>query len=338
VGGGDEAYRKFTSDTIGLIDGLITHAFPGTPVFAALGNNDSDRGDYVQPSGTFLQSVADDWSRQWGTPPAGERAAAVVSFERAGNYALPHPSVPNDELVILNSNLWSAKSPQACSESDPDPGGQFQWLLQVLERAKRAGGTATLIAHILPGVDAMRSSTGAPQAFWTDRCTQKLIAGLSDFRGVVREMYAGHIHRDDFRLFPDREGKPLFAIHIVPAVSPIYLDNPAVQIGWYDRRNGGLRDYATLALDLAHANPVWATEYVFSRAYGRESPDLATIADLTRAINESNPNSGVGKIYANYYAVGFVSLLAPEKWSNYSCAQTEITLPRFLECERAGVH
>ena len=94
---------------------------------------------------------------------------------------VPHPTVPNHELVVLNSNLWAARNTQACSETDPDPGGQFQWLEEVLGRAKRAGGTATLIMHILPGIDAMRSSMGAPRSFWTDRCTQKLIAELTRF-------------------------------------------------------------------------------------------------------------------------------------------------------------
>ena len=164
VGGGDEAYQKFASDTIGFVDGMIAKALPGVPVFAALGNNDSDKGDYAEPSEVFLQSVGQDWSRAWGNLPAAARATALASFERAGNYALPHPTVPNNELVILNSNLWAARNTRACSETDPDPGGQFQWLEEVLGRVKRAGGTATLIMHVLPGIDAMKSSMGAPQS------------------------------------------------------------------------------------------------------------------------------------------------------------------------------
>ncbi|MGD1103361.1 MAG: metallophosphoesterase [Terriglobia bacterium] len=336
VGGGDEAYRKFASDTVSFVDGMIAKALPGVPVFAALGNNDSDRGDYVEPTEFFLQSVGRDWSRAWGNIPAAARATALASFGRAGNYALPHPTAPNDDLVILNTTLWAATNTAACSETDPDPGGQFQWLGEVLGRVKRAGGTATLIMHVLPGIDALRSSTGAPQSFWTDHCTQKLIAELSDSRGVVREIYAGHIHRDDFRLFPDREGRPLLPIHVVPAVSPVYINNPAVEIGWYDKSNGELRDYAPLYLDLGNPKPSWATEYIFTRAYGRPRPNLAALEELSRAIHEGNPNSGVGKQYANYYGAGVRWFLTPDNWSNYSCAQTEITLSRFAQCIRAG--
>ena len=338
VGGGEEAYQKFASGTISFVDGMIAKALPGVPVFAALGNNDSDRGDYAEPSEFFLESVGRDWSRAWGNTPGPARAAALASFGRAGNYALPHPTAPNDEFVVLNSNLWSANNPQACGETDPDPGGQFQWLGEVLNRVKHAGGTATLIMHILPGIDAMRSSGGAPRTFWTDRCTQKLIAKLTDFRGVVREFYAGHIHRDDFRLLPDREGHPLLAIHIVPAVSPVYFDNPAVEIGWYDKSNGELRDYATQFLSLGDPQPAWATEYVFTRAYGRPRPNLVALEDLCREIHEGNPNSGVGKQYANYYGAGMNLFLTRDNWLNYSCAQTEITLARFVECKRAGAN
>lgn len=332
VGGGDEAYRKFSADTISFVDGMIAKALPGVPVFAALGNNDTDRGDYQQPSALFLGSVGRDWSRMWGNLPATAREMGLASFARAGNYALPHPAAPGNELVIVNSNLWAARNSQACGEADPDPGGQFQWLGEVLRRVKQAGGTATLIMHVLPGIDAIKSSPGAPRPLWTDRCTQKLIAELTDFRGVVREIYAGHIHRDDFRLFPDGEGKPLLAIHIVPAVSPVYFNNPAVEIGWYDKSNGELRDYAPVYLDLRTAQPSWKMEYIFTRVYGRPRPNLAALEDLSRAIHQGSPNSGVGKQYADYYGAEVGGFLTPDNWLNYSCAQTEITPAGFAQC------
>ena len=64
---------------------------------------------------------------------------------------------------------------------------------------------------------------------------------MTDYRGVVRQIYAGHIHRDDFRVFPNRDGNPLVPVHVNPAVSPVYFNNPAVEIGWYDKRTGDFR-------------------------------------------------------------------------------------------------
>ena len=97
-----------------------------------------------------------------------------------------------------------------------------------------------------------------------------------------------------------------------------------MEIGWYDKSNGELRDYAPLYLDLGNPQPAWATEYVFTRAYGVPRPDLAALEELSRAIHAGNPNSGVGKQYASYYAVGVGMFLTPDNWSNYSCAQTGI--------------
>ena len=336
VGGGAESYRKFARDTLGFVDREIAKALPGVPTFAALGNNDSDQGDYAEPSDSFLQDVGRDWSHAWGKFPPAAREKALASFTRAGNYAVPSPVTPKHDFVILNSNLWVARNTQACSDADPDPRGQFQWLVQVLGDVKRAGGTASLVLHILPGVDAMKSSLGAPRLLWTDRCTQRFIAVLSDFRGVVDGMYAGHIHRDDFRLLPDREGHPLLSIHVVPSVSPVYLNNPAVEIGWYDRKNGELRDYAPFYLDLTSPQPAWAMEYVFSQAYGRGQVNLDVIGELSRAIQQHSSQSGVGKSYARYYAAGAPSLLTPDNWLTYTCTQTEMTLSDYAHCKLAG--
>ena len=336
VGGGSDAYEKFSSDTIGFVHAMIASALPGVPVFAALGNNDTDKGDYARPSRAFLKSVGQDWSRDWGNISPAARQNAVESFERAGYFAAPNPSVPKDELVILNSNFWVAHNQEACGEADPDPGGQFQWLEEVLKGLKRERRTATLVMHVLPGVDAMRSSIGEPQSLWTESCTQKFIGELTDFRGVVREIYAGHIHRDDFRIFPDRDGQPLLPIHIVPAISPVYFNNPAVEIGWYDRTSGDLADYAPLYLDIANSKTTWAMEYTFTQAYGRSRPDLAVLVELGREIHAGTPQSGVGKKYADYYAAGVGLFLTPANWMTYTCTQSALTLSLFAQCRSAG--
>jgi 3',5'-cyclic AMP phosphodiesterase CpdA len=337
VGGGNEAYEKFASDTVNFVDGMIAKALPGVPVLAALGNNDTDRGDYQVPSRAFLESVGREWSHGWGKLPEAARQKALAAFARAGDFSAPDPAVANHEFVSLNTSFWSARGAEACGGTDLDPGGQFQWLGEVLRSAQQAGTTATLIMHIPPGIDAMRSLTGGTRTMWTDRCTGEFVAKLTQFRGVVREIYAGHIHRDDFRIVPDQDGRPLTAVHIVPSVSPVYFNNPAVEIGWYDKQSGELKDYATLYLDLSQPRAAWATEYVFSQAYARSQFSLAALEELARALHRGSPDSGVGEKYANYYAVGIRLLVTKENWATYSCAQTEINPSRFNLCRQAAV-
>ncbi len=335
VNGDAAAYQKFTSDTIKFVDDLIVKALPRVPVFVALGNNDTDRGDYAEPSQAFLRSVGQGWSSEWGKIPTAARQSAVESFERGGFYSVPNPVVARDELVILDSDPWVARNSTACSAGNPDPGGEFAWMEQVLSGLKREQRTATVIMHVLPGIDALRSSLGEPQPLWTPACIQKFIGDMTDFRGVVREIYAGHIHRDDFRILPDREGKPLLPIHVAPSVSPVYFNNPAVEVGWYDKSTGELADYAPLYLDLANYKTTWAVEYVFSRAYGRPRPNLAALVDLGREIHEGSPESGVGREYANFYNVGVGLFLTTKNWRNFTCTQTTFTPVLFAQCKNS---
>jgi hypothetical protein len=190
--------------------------------------------------------------------------------------------------------------------------------------------------HVLPGIDALRSSLGEPQPLWTPACIQKFIGDMTDFRGTVREIYAGHIHRDDFRILPDREGKPLLPIHVAPSVSPVYFNNPAVEVGWYDKSTGELADYAPLYLDLANFKTTWAVEYVFSQAYGRPRPNLGALVDLGREIHEGSPQSGAGQKYANYYNVGVGLFLTTKNWRNFTCTQTTFTPVLFAQCKNSG--
>lgn len=332
VGGDQAAYTKFAADTIHFVDSMIASAAPGAPIFSALGNNDSDHGDYEEPGTEFLRELEPDWSRGWGQLPGATRAAAIRSLEASGNYALPHPTVPGDEIVALNTDLWSARHPQACGDSDPDPGGQLQWMAGVLRDARRTRRTATLIMHIVPGIDGMRSASGAPVPFWTDACTGKFINQLTAFRGVVGEIFAGHIHRDDFRLLPDADGKPLASIHIVPAVSPIYLDNPAVQIAWYGKTGGAMSDYATFVLRSGGTDPGWQLEYTFTQAYGFPRLSLEALQGLAGQVRNGNSRSGAGKSFAEFYGAGMNIFLGASNWRNYSCAQTEITVSDFARC------
>jgi len=328
-----QLYGKFAADTVALVSRLIAQELPGAPVFAALGNNDSDHGDYATPSPAFLEKVGEAWSGGWEILPPTKRTAMRASFAAGGYYVAPDPIVPKHAFVVLNSNYWSAHNARACTPADPDPGGQFQWLHDRLAESKGAGDTATLVMHIPPGINALPSTMGPPKTLWNEACTERFVSVLAEFPGSVRQIYAGHIHRDDFRLLPDPEGNPMVAIHILPAVSPIYLDNPAFEIGWYDKSTGELRDYATQFLDLRNIAPEWATEYVFSRAYGGERPDLASLDRLARTLRAGNPHEGLGKQYAQFYGVGVSMLMSPANWLTYSCSQTEMTVSGFVQCQ-----
>ena len=52
-------YRAFAEKTVEFVVGSLREAFPGVPVYAALGNNDSDCGDYqLDADSEFLAAIA----------------------------------------------------------------------------------------------------------------------------------------------------------------------------------------------------------------------------------------------------------------------------------------
>ena len=68
-------YRAFVEKTIEYVMRELRAALPGVPVYAALGNNDSDCGDYeLDANSAFLADVGKTLTADF---PAEERAEAL---------------------------------------------------------------------------------------------------------------------------------------------------------------------------------------------------------------------------------------------------------------------
>jgi hypothetical protein len=61
---------------------------------------------------------------------------------------LPHPTLPNQEILVLNSVLWSP-SYSNCGSDGSDPGtAEIKWLSWKLYEAKILGNKVILVMHI----------------------------------------------------------------------------------------------------------------------------------------------------------------------------------------------
>ena len=146
VGGGDDAYRKFAGDTISFVDGMIAKALPGVPVFAALGNNDSDRGDYAEPSAAFLQSVGQGLEPRAGRPACGD-AGKGLGVLRKGRVSTALPASHRPKLRDHHLEQQSLGGPQHCKpvvKRIPTPAGSSNGLTEVLGRSQARGGSGHL--------------------------------------------------------------------------------------------------------------------------------------------------------------------------------------------------
>jgi sphingomyelin phosphodiesterase acid-like 3 len=346
VGGNEEAYRQFVAKTMTFVSRMIQQSFPTLPVFGTLGNNDSVCGDYrLSPGGSFLASVAKEWKVL-----ASDRAA-MNDFATGGFYMVPHPSVPSQELIVLNSTFWSASYQDACGSTPGDPGAaELNWLAWKLYQVRVAKKTATLIMHIPPGIDAFYSARsgkcGTVTTLWKPAYVSAFLQTIEMYKDVLRDNYAGHMHMDDFRLISDSSGAPFLETHVVPAISPVYGNNPAFEIGLYAKSNGQLTDYAVVYLanladfkEGAQKKPVWPVEYSVDSGYriAEYGPQGAKkIADAIR----SDPKTRAQ--YMKFYAVksSKTPSVNDDNWLIYACAQTQITADAFAKCScpSSGAH
>jgi sphingomyelin phosphodiesterase acid-like 3 len=338
MGDDDAAFQAFVIKTMIFVSRTIQESFPSLPVFGTLGNNDSVCGDYqLSPGGTFLDSIAKDWKE------TASDSETYRDFAAGGFYAVPHPTVPNHELLILNSTFWSASYKDACSPAPTDPGAaELAWLTWKLYQLQLAKKAATLIMHIPPGIDAYNSSRsggcGPVTSLWSPKYTASFVQIIATFKGILRDGYAGHMHMDDFRIIKDLADKPSLEIHSVPAISPIYNNNPSFEIGIYRKSDAALVDYAVVYLanlasfkDSTPVLPSWLIEYSVDSGYRVPEYGPQAAMKIAEAIRS---DEHVRSQYLRFYNVQSTkpASVTTDNWLGYSCAQTELTPEAFSQC------
>ncbi|MBV9490384.1 MAG: metallophosphoesterase [Verrucomicrobia bacterium] len=329
AGGSPDQFPAFAANTALFVINAVQMAF-AVPVYFALGNDDSGCGDYrLTPDSAFLAVLADS------IRVLARHPDATATFRTAGFYALSHPTVPNQEILILNSVLWSPMF-SSCEPERTDAGNaELEWLREKLSQAKRLGHKVILVMHIPPGIDAYRSfhyhdghrSSVVP--FWREAYANSFITLMKDYGDVVEVALAGHTHMDDFRIVGT--GSTAVAVRITPAVSPVFGNNPAFSALEYSVSTGTMSDIDTYWLNLSNggAHPQWALEYRFSTAYGYEAFTPANLDALAARIHD---DPSVRRIFAGYYAASAPSPLTSRAWRFYCCAENRLNPTDYKSC------
>ncbi len=294
----------------------------GVPVICALGNNDTDTGDYSEPSPQMLEAVA----AQLKTLSTPESRA---TFAFGGFCLIPNPAVPGRDVLVLNSVLWSASAP-ALTLNQSDPGWtELDWLQWQLDAARRAGRKATLVMHIPPGFDAYKSvKQGAPVAGWRDEYTNRFRSIMKTYGDVVQIGFAGHTHMDDFRLISGT-----LPIRITPAVSPLFFNNPGYATFDFDQKSGEVGKIETFYLQLSPLG-TWSNASSFSPTLNGSPFVPAVLSKLASGILTSL--STREKFGSDYNDRGTdpkgKSPFFKTEWPYYACAQTNFTDSDYWVC------
>jgi hypothetical protein len=318
----------------------VAGAVPGKPVILALGNNDSSCGDYrIQPGGSYLAATRETVRRLAGTgrvePDFDE------TYTAGGYYAVHHPTVKNTVILVVNDILWSAKYRNACGTNGlAAADAMLAWLRERLGRAKAAGEHVWMVHHIPWGIDpysTLHSNAASCAAgivpFLKEPYASAFVSLLREYGDLLRASFSGHVHYDDFRLLLDDQAKAIGVDKVVPAISPIFGQNPGFQIFRYDRASALPTDFSTFYLanlDKAEnrAAAEWRLEYTFTEAYRQPRYSVEAVGAVWNALSQGG---AAADAYRKLYPVNRGTLRS-DILPAYACAIGHLDAQSFQDC------
>lgn len=267
-----EGLLAFIGKTVEYFLTEVARRFPDIPMYLALGNNDSFEGDFqIAPNSPYL-SVTAPLVARFALKNDTARGLFLDTYSQYGCYAVPLPGATNTKLIVFNDIFWAKRYPQQ------DAGRPvLEFLKRELSAADRRGEKIWLMAHVPPGDNSkasaakfLKKGTTAYNPILADTWNNALTSLLVKHASTVRASFAGHVHRDEFRLvYSQGLDLPAVSMRLGPSVSPVTGNNPGYQIYSYDRQSLELLDMTVPYLDIGAAQPTWKIEYKYSQTYGR---------------------------------------------------------------------
>jgi sphingomyelin phosphodiesterase acid-like 3 len=333
--------RAFAEKTLDYVMGELFATFPNVPVYIALGNNDSDCGDYrFDAHSEFLKDTGKEVTKNF---PASEREAAQESFAEGGYYSVSLP-IENARLLVLNDLFMSSNYATCAGKSDPAAADtQLAWLREQLTEARAKKQKIWVMGHIPPGVDlyttAMRMADvcggQSPTMFLS---SEKMVDVIAEFGDVVELAIFAHTHMDELRLLKENGQTPAsgksVAVKMVPSISPIHGNHPSITIAQIDPTSAALVDYKIfIASNLTGVGATWKEEYDFARSYHEAEFTSSSVSELIAGFAaDSSAKTQASQNYIEDFSVGYASPLLSLAWPQYVCTLTNHTRQTFKAC------
>jgi hypothetical protein len=323
-------YQAFVKKTMQYLTAEIVQTFPATNVYMTVGNNDSYVKDNVaKPRGAFFQDMAMLWSGLIKDAP--NQKSMRATFPAAGYYAVyPDPRI-RLRLIVLNTILFApdAQTQEVAQAAQ----AELDWLQRELVSARENHEKVLLAFHIPAGIDVFYTIKSQPTIVenWLPVYTARFEQEAQQFSDILTGVLVGHVHMDWFAVlkFP-HDAVPVMG---VPAISPLYGNNPAYQVFQYTSF-GALRNALTFVLPLAAAPFTWQQEYNFNAVYQPACHGCR----ISNAIQGLSKTGAWINAYKNYYASGTVSqpISQTENWQYYWCQTQAISLGDYEACMSGG--
>ncbi|CAN5490628.1 N/A [soil metagenome] len=300
-----DSISLFAFRTIKFVTLQMRNAFPESKIIFALGNNDSNIGNYsVDTGGDYLAMVYDHIK-------ALNKDQKILfkndseSYRRGGYFSVRLNDKKRVRLILLNTVIFSSYFKDSALDTNSTEGlKELNWLEGELRSASKKKEKVWIAYHIAPGVDVYKTvkSTACDVnkivTLWKDNFTDKFLAIEKKYRNVIAGNFAGHFHMDDLKLIMDN-GKPAAFIKLAPAISPVYLNNPGFCVYDYNENNGLLNNYTVYFRDLVSRSSEWQLEYSFKEKFNL-TPTILGFNTYKDLISE---NEEVRKSYIDFYSV-----------------------------------
>lgn len=338
----DAGFESFAYKLMGFVGEEVARRFPGKPVFAILGNNDTYDDDYQQtPEGAYFEDVAGLFFTN-GLSNATAYASFATDFQKGGYYSAGMGT--GVQMVALCANFLSVlyTNPSGFAEYDPAT-NQLQFLEQELAACAGEGKGAWVLVHIVPGVDAYATYHAWDRVgpitnvveMWKDEYLRQFMDIVTRHSNVVRQVFCGHTHMREFRLLNDPEySNVVAAVHVAPGIDYSHGNNPAFQVLTYDRGSFAVLGSVTFALSRAKYTgvtgpAVWDQVFSYNPSFDIHSfawPVMSGVyADLTNSPSRY-------QTYRTIYETGSGrDSIHATNWPVYSTAIRWMLATQFME-------
>ncbi|XP_059724824.1 acid sphingomyelinase-like phosphodiesterase 3b isoform X1 [Haemorhous mexicanus] len=327
---------------IANLTSLIRETFPGTKVYAAMGNHDfHPKNQFPGKEHRIYNQTAELW-RPW-------LSDASLPLFRAGAFyseKLPGPGM-RGRMVVLNTNLYYDQNDETAAEEDP--GGQFQWLEETLTNASRADEMVYIVGHVPPGF--FEKKRGKP---WFRRGFNERYLGIVQrHHAVIAAQFFGHHHTDSFRMFYSHTGTPINVMFLAPGVTPWKTtlpgvsngaNNPAIRVIDYDQDTLQVLDMVTYYLNLTRANtmasarqeefPEWEEEYRLTEAF--QVPD-GSAGSMQTVLERISRDPHYLQLYYEFNSARYdLEQCQQECRVDHLCAIREVDFLKYDECVKTN--
>jgi sphingomyelin phosphodiesterase acid-like 3 len=340
-------YSAFAAKTVSFVALQIWQYFPHTPVYIALGNNDSGCMDYREdPNSDFLRSTAIEVNGNTQNPQA--RYAILHEFPHYGDYNIQLPGPMSHTHLLVLQDIFESKRYTTCSGANStDPAkAQVAWLRAQLAAARKAHQTVWVMAHIPPGIDAYSTLAKAKDVCGGDKPanylgSDDLLKAITDYGDVVRLALFGHTHMDELRVYTstaDVKGPPSYIPgKLVPSISPVNGNLPAFTIAQVNPKTATLKDYAVYVADTPNGIDMpWMQEYRYSTDFALPDLSGASLEKLiTGFVDDKDGTQPTTLDYQQHFFVGGAgkaSAAMKLAWPTYACAMSQGTDAGFHSC------